>query len=187
MKCATGGGGCWIGHLGSRPTCSNNHEWLGGSGKGSPAPSPPPAPGVPRLMTLSPRAPAQPIPYRLGPNTDPMGNNISVDSVGMWENGRRWFPIAGEIHLARVPEDQWKEELLKMKAGGLNAIAVYIFWIHHEEIEQQFAFTGRRNVRKFFELVHEVGLKALLRAGPWDHGECRNGGHPDWLLQVTIP
>ena len=20
------------------------------------------------------------------------------------------------------------------------------------------------------------------RLGPWDHGECRNGGHPDWVL-----
>ena len=21
-----------------------------------------------------------------------------------------------------------------------------------------------------------------MRIGPWDHGECRNGGHPDWVL-----
>jgi hypothetical protein len=22
----------------------------------------------------------------------------------------------------------------------------------------------------------------MMRIGPWDHGECRNGGHPDWVL-----
>lgn len=71
---------------------------------------------------------------------------------------------------------------LPLQAGGLNAIAVYVFWIHHEEVETKFDFTGRRDVRQFFKLAQEVGLKALLRAGPWDHGECRNGGHPDWLL-----
>ena len=69
-----------------------------------------------------------------------------------------------------------------MKAGGLNAVAVYVFWIHHEEIEGRFNFTGRRDVRSFFKLVGELNMSALLRAGPWDHGECRNGGHPDWVL-----
>jgi len=23
-----------------------------------------------------------------------------------------------------------------------------------------------------------------MRIGPWDHGECRNGGHPDWVLSA---
>jgi hypothetical protein len=74
-----------------------------------------------------------------------------------------------------------------MKAGGLDMIAVYIFWIHHEEVEGQWTFQGRRNVSEFFHLAQEVGLKAMARIGPWDHGECRNGGHPDWLLQKKIP
>lgn len=88
-------------------------------------------------------------------------------------------------------------------------VNVYVFWIHHEEVEGQFDFTGRRNVRRFIQLAHSLGLKVLLvsrctatlsllscsdcstitlvsqvllRAGPWDHGECRNGGHPDWMI-----
>ena len=27
----------------------------------------------------------------------------------------------------------------------------------------------------------------VLRIGPWAHGECRNGGFPDWLLHKGIP
>lgn len=61
-------------------------------------------------------------------------------------------------------------------------ISVYVFWIHHEETRGAFDFTGRRDVRKFITLAQDIGLKILLRIGPWDHGECRNGGHPDWVL-----
>jgi beta-galactosidase GanA len=35
--------------------------------------------------------------------------------------GGYWYPISGEIHLARVPAAEWREQLLRMKAGGLNA------------------------------------------------------------------
>ena len=127
----------------------------------------------------------------------------------------------GEVHLARLSEASWREQLLRMRgkpspdlsiagmfyrsairslllqmiAGGLNTVAVYVFWIHHEEQRGVFTFTGRRDVRKFVTLagefciqnddlcikmmnfifkmmnfVGEVGLKVLMRVGPWDHG-----------------
>ena len=56
------------------------------------------------------------------------------------------------------------------------------FWIHHEEIENEFEFGGRRNV-PFLTTANEVGLKVLARIGPWCHGEVRNVGHPDWILE----
>ena len=31
---------------------------------------------------------------------------------------------------------------MRMKAGGLDMIAVYVFWIHHEESRGVFNFTG---------------------------------------------
>ena len=43
-------------------------------------------------------------------------------------------------------------------------VSVYVFWIHHEEREGQFTFDGRRDVRAFFEMVHE-GLKARPALG----------------------
>lgn len=70
-----------------------------------------------------------------------------------------------------------------MRAGGLDSIAVYVFWIHHEEARGTFDFSGRRNVSHFVRQAHELGLRVLLRIGPWCHGEVRNGGHPDWVLQ----
>ncbi len=76
-----------------------------------------------------------------------------------------------------------------------------------------FDFTGRRDIRKFILLVKELGLHVLMRIGPWEcvaiscgkttslltdrltelitfillhdsHGECRNGGHPDWVISA---
>ena len=87
----------------------------------------------------------------------------------------------GEIHYARVPQAEWREELLKMKAGGVNIIATYVFWIHHEEIQGQWDWSGQRDLRKFIETCRELGLKVIVRCGPWCHGEVRNGGFPDWV------
>lgn len=108
---------------------------------------------------------------------------LTLDSRSLRLNGKPWMPVIGEFHYARYPETEWREELLKMKAGGLDAVATYVFWIHHEEIEGQFNWTGRRDLHHFVELCGEVGLKVLVRCGPWDHGEVRNGGFPDWLVK----
>ncbi|HAH62971.1 MAG TPA: beta-galactosidase [Treponema sp.] len=97
-------------------------------------------------------------------------------------NGEPWFPVMGEIHYSRCPADTWKDELLKMKAGGVNVVSTYTIWIHHEEIEGAWDFTGCRDLRRFVETCRDCGLYLLLRIGPWCHGEVRNGGFPDWLL-----
>ncbi len=108
---------------------------------------------------------------------------LTLDSSSLLLDGKPWMPVMGEFHFSRYPENEWKGELLKMKAGGVDIVATYIFWIHHEEIEGQFDWSGQRDLRHFVKLCQEVGLEVLVRCGPWDHGEVRNGGFPDWLLQ----
>ena len=65
-----------------------------------------------------------------------------------------------------------------MKAGGINTVSTYVFWNHHGEIKGKFDWSGQRSLKEFLKTVQEVGLKALVRIGPWDHGEVRNGGFP---------
>lgn len=98
------------------------------------------------------------------------------------KNGAPWFPVMGEIHYSRLPENTWEEALYKMKAGGIQVASTYVIWIHHEEEEGKADFSGNRNVRKFVQLADKCGLQVSLRIGPWCHGEVRNGGFPDWLL-----
>jgi beta-galactosidase len=74
---------------------------------------------------------------------------ISADARALYVDGEPWYPVSGEIHYARVPAAQWEEALLRMKAGGVDTLSVYVFWIHHEELEGQFDFSGRRDIRQF--------------------------------------
>jgi beta-galactosidase len=98
------------------------------------------------------------------------------------KNNEPWIPMMGECHYSRLDERLWKPALTKMKAGGIEVVSTYAIWIHHEEIEGEFNFEGRRDLRQFVTLCQEVGLYVFLRIGPWCHGEVRNGGFPDWLV-----
>lgn len=110
--------------------------------------------------------------------------HVKINNKFMSIDGKPVLPVMGELHYSRVPEDRWDEELKKMKAGGIDIVSSYVFWIHHEEERGVFDFSGNRNVRRFVELCYENGLEFCLRIGPWVHGECRNGGFPDWLLEL---
>jgi hypothetical protein len=74
---------------------------------------------------------------------------IGVNSRYLTLNGKPWLPVMGEFHFSRYPESQWEEEILKMKAAGVNIVATYVIWIHHEEIEGQFDWKGQRDLRAF--------------------------------------
>lgn len=99
------------------------------------------------------------------------------------QDEKPWFPVMGEFHYSRYPEQYWEESLYKMKAGGVEVVATYAFWLHHEEIEGEYDFSGQRDLRRFVETVKKCGLSMILRIGPWCHGEARNGGFPDWILK----
>ena len=124
-----------------------------------------------------------PSPIDGGTATNPQGHTLTCDSLSFTMDGKPWIPIAGEFHYSRYPETEWREELLKMKAGGLDTVSTYVFWIHHEEEKGKFDWSGCRSLRTFLKLCQEVGLKAIVRLGPWDHGEVRNGGYPDWIVK----
>jgi hypothetical protein len=130
-----------------------------------------PSPAAPPLTGHLPFADAPGVP-------DP----IEVTSRWLTRGGRPWFPVSGEFHYSRYPAHEWEEELLKMKAGGITAVASYLIWIHHEEIEGRVRFDGDRDLRRFAELCARHGLDFIPRIGPWSHAEVRNGGLPDWLL-----
>ncbi|WP_170140887.1 beta-galactosidase [Allonocardiopsis opalescens] len=101
-------------------------------------------------------------------------------------DGRPWFPVMGEYHFSRDLPERWETELRKMKAGGIGIVATYLLWIVHEEVRGEVRWDGHRDLRRFVETADRVGLKVLIRIGPWAHGETRNGGFPDWLQALPI-
>src|SRR5580704_2794582 len=55
--------------------------------------------------------------------------DIAWDSASLLRNGKPWIPVMGEFHFSRYPNAEWRDELLKMKAGGITLVSTYVFWI----------------------------------------------------------
>ncbi len=106
---------------------------------------------------------------------------LTVNSRYIERDGRPWMPVMGEFHYSRCPEGEWADELRRMRAGGIDIVATYVFWNHHESVPGRWDWSGRRDLARFARLAHEAGLLFYLRPGPWVHAEARNGGLPDWL------
>lgn len=128
----------------------------------------------------------RPVPrFSLGPDfadVSPSGDRISFNNYFMEKNGSPFPGISGEFHYSRMDPCRWEDEIIKMRMGGINIVSTYLFWNHIEEEEGTFDFTGRRDLRLFVNLCAKHGLYVILRIGPFDHGEVRNGGLPDWLF-----
>ncbi len=90
--------------------------------------------------------------------------------------------ISGSIHSYRVPRDYWQDRLDKIKALGLNAIQIYVFWNEHEPVEGEYDFEGQKDIFEFIDMAYKTGLLVILRPGPYICGEHDYGGLPWWLL-----
>jgi hypothetical protein len=115
----------------------------------------------------------------------PDGHLLGLNAQYLTLDGKPWLPVMGEMHYSRVPEAEWENEILKMKSAGVQIIATYIIWIHHEEVEGQWDWAGQKDLRRFVQLCAKHGMYVVPRIGPWSHAEVRNGGFPDWLLAKT--
>ena len=113
--------------------------------------------------------------------TNPKGDNIGFTNYYMELKGKPYFVVCGEYHYSRYDYSLWEDEILKMKICGINTIATYIIWNHHEEVEGKFMWQGDKNLRYFAELCRRHNMFLILRIGPFAHGEVRNGSFPDWL------
>jgi hypothetical protein len=103
------------------------------------------------------------------------------NNVYLTREGKPFIPVSGEFHYCRCDKAFWKEELLKMKAGGITVVSTYVFWLMHEEKPLDYNFEGNRDLKAFLGICKECGLAVILRMGPWCHGEMRKGGFPDWI------
>jgi beta-galactosidase len=137
---------------------------------------------APLTLTVPTIVPAAPDTFNMGTARNPAGSTLTLDRHSLLLAGKRWTPVMGEFHYSRYPAVEWLQELRKMKSGGIDIVATYVFWIHHEEIEGQWEWSGNKDLRQFVKLAGEAGLKVIVRCGPWCHGEVRNGGLPDWIV-----
>ena len=139
------------------------------------------------LLSVDASAPA-PAPLsgvlHLGSHVAPGGISLDANNRYLTLQGQPWLPVMGEFHYSRNPADAWADELRKMKAAGVDIVASYVIWNHHEELQGRFDWSGNRDLRRFVQLAQQAGLKVVVRIGPWAHAEARYGGVPDWVVNA---
>ncbi|MCS6939700.1 MAG: beta-galactosidase [Roseiflexus sp.] len=95
--------------------------------------------------------------------------------------------LSAELHYFRAPPDDWLLLLVRLRQMGANAVSTYVPWCWHEPQPGLFDFTGatdpRRDLVRFVHLCDSLGLRLILKPGPFVDAELLGGGIPLWLLQ----
>ncbi len=106
---------------------------------------------------------------------------INFDGRGFLIHGKRTFIVAGELQYPRTPRALWRDRLLRIKRAGYNTVQTYTFWNYHEPKEGKFEFTGEKDLNAYLQLIHSLGMYAIVRMGPYVNAEWDTGGLPVWL------
>ncbi|RZM08883.1 MAG: beta-galactosidase, partial [Sphingomonas sp.] len=121
---------------------------------------------------------------KTGTSTGP-GGTLAINNRYITRDGRPWIPVMGEFHFSRYPAAEWEDELLKMKASGVEVVSSYVIWNQLELAPGKLDWTDNRDIRRFVQLCAKHGLLFFARPGPFVHGETRFGGIPDWVIART--
>ncbi len=108
-------------------------------------------------------------------------SRVAVTRDGMRIDGKPMFLLAGQLHYFRWPRAEWRGLLEQARAAGLNTIDTVIPWNLHEPVEGQFNFDDYADLPGYLDLIHELGLYAIVRPAPYICAEWENGGFPAWL------
>lgn len=98
-------------------------------------------------------------------------------------NGKPFKYVAGSFHYFRALPQTWREKIKTMKAGGVNAVDIYVHWALHNPKDWVYDWDGIADIEKIIEIATEEGLYIILRPGPYICAELDNGGLPFWLAR----
>ncbi|KAF8670795.1 Beta-galactosidase, domain 3 [Rhizoctonia solani] len=111
---------------------------------------------------------------------------VTFDQHSILLDGKRIMVFAGEFHPWRQPSiPLWRDILEKMKAGGYNAVSIYLHWGITEGKRGTLNFEGHRSVTKFLDVAKQVGILVIVRPGPYINAETAGGGLPGWTTNLA--
>ncbi|TKA60952.1 hypothetical protein B0A55_11830, partial [Friedmanniomyces simplex] len=99
-------------------------------------------------------------------------------------NGEPYQIRGGQMDPQRIPRAYWSNRLALARGMGLNTVFSYPFWNELEPRQGHFDFSGMNDVAEWYRQVHDAGLQAVIRPGPYIDGEHEWGGLPAWLSEV---
>ncbi|KAG5675365.1 hypothetical protein PVAND_005274 [Polypedilum vanderplanki] len=109
------------------------------------------------------------------------GFSIDYEHDTFLMDGKPFRYVAGSFHYFRALPQTWRQKLKTLKAGGLNAVDLYIQWSLHNPEDGIYNWDGIADVERVVEIATEEGLFVILRPGPYICAEIDNGGLPYWL------
>ncbi len=89
---------------------------------------------------------------------------------------------AGAAHYFRMARETWRDALLSLRGIGLRLVDTYVPWGVHELEPGRYDFSGRNDLGAFLDLVHELGLYAIVRPGPHINAELTYFGIPKRVI-----
>ncbi|MGA1811156.1 beta-galactosidase family protein [Frondihabitans sp. 4ASC-45] len=98
-------------------------------------------------------------------------------------DGRPHRILSGALHYFRIHPEHWADRIHKARLLGLNTIETYVPWNDHAPTPDEWITDGRLDLGAFLDLVHEAGMHAIVRPGPYICAEYDNGGLPGWLFR----
>lgn len=97
-------------------------------------------------------------------------------------DGEPYRILSGAIHYFRVHPDDWADRIRKARLMGLNTIETYVPWNAHEPRPGEWHADGALDLARFLRTIHDEGMHAIVRPGPYICAEWDNGGLPAWLF-----
>ena len=93
--------------------------------------------------------------------------------------------VAGAMHYWRHDPRDWAACLDAMRAMGMKLVDIYVPWGQHEVEKGVFDFgerDPRNDVSRFVAMIHERGMKCVLRPGPHINAELTYFGLPERIV-----
>lgn len=109
-------------------------------------------------------------------------SNFTFKNEHFLLDGEPFQVISGAMHYWRIVPEYWEDRLKKLRACGFNTVETYVAWNLHERKEGVFDFSGNLDIVKYIEIAESLGLKVIVRPGPYICSEFDFGGLPSWLL-----
>jgi hypothetical protein len=102
------------------------------------------------------------------------GQSFSID-------GRRVWILAASMQYVRIPPELWADRITAAREAGFNTIETACPWMVHEPRRGRYDFQNGADVSRFVELCGQLGMRVILRPGPYVGGDFDGGGLPAWL------
>jgi beta-galactosidase len=119
-----------------------------------------------------------------------MGSGVQMIDGTLVIDGERHFLVSADYPYYRDDPVHWPSRLRTLRDLGITVITCYIPWRHHAPSRDgEHDFDGRslpsRNVISFLQLCKQLRLFAIVKPGPFVHGELDYGGLPDFVEPST--